>query len=130
MLFYFVCDCTRDLFRSMEEGFFFGCYRERLHLTEFLPFLFEMTLLVSSAFPFDWLGCRGPCVCIRRFEVDRPHCCCVLRAVGWDGFFLFEAPPWPLISSFVVVIVQMILVVCCIFVPTNGSFCLVYCIPF
>ena len=114
----------------MEEGFFFGCDRERLRLMEFLPFSFETTLLVSSAFPFDWLGCRGPCVCIRRFEVDRTCCCCVLRAVVWDGFFLFEAPPWPLtFEFFFVVIVQMILGVCCIFVPMNGSFCLVYRIP-
>ena len=83
----------------MEEGFFFGCDRECLRLTEFLLLSFEVTLLVS-AFPFGWLGCRGPCICARCFEIDCPCCCCVLRAVVWDGFFSFEAPPWPLIFEF------------------------------
>ena len=95
LLSYFVCDCCRDLFRSMFIGFFFCCDLDRLFLFCLSELSFVVSLLIPSTFPFRPVFDRG-----RRREVERPRwvgafclfCCC--------DFFLFEAPFGPLVGMF------------------------------
>ena len=87
--------------RSVAEGLFFCCGRERLFHFDFTGFSFVISLLVSSAFPCRPHRDQGRSVCGHRLVVvDRPRWFGTIRRLAGGDFFLFEAPRWPLVCKF------------------------------
>ena len=99
LLFYFVCDCGRGLFRSLVEVFFFCRDRDRLFSFDFTGLSFVVSLLISSAFPCLPVMDRGRAECGCRFAVvvGQPRWFGTGRRLTAWNLFLLEAPRGPLV---------------------------------